>query len=233
MWRCLCFRWYLLSTCGQLESPVEHEKHSSTLIKIQIVLPVKIRCAHKVLAQGAIQFKFNVYIYHHNSRKELWKLEGHTWTSSTTTAAATAIVTTTKIKRWKNSERESERERKRFSVHIAHRRQWTNEHIHGKNLFISSIYVCFLLFFTIAFYLYAQIYYIILLLCFSPFETGVSLSGVAEKKKKCSSYFGFFHFIFLYQKRSLFMGEIVTCASFALENQRSTNREWDENTIHE
>lgn len=54
-----------------------------------------------------------------------------------------------------------------------------------KNLFVSSIFVPFC---TIAFsFIYiSQIYYIILVLCFSPFETGVSLSGRAEKNTKCA-----------------------------------------------
>lgn len=105
-----------------------------------------------------------------------------------------------------------------------------NEHIH-KNLFSSSIYVFFLLFFTIAFYLYAQIYNIILVLCFSPFETGVSLSGKAEKNLH-ALHSSFFIFSFITNNHCVY-GHWRLLPAFTLENRSRTkcdrtNRERDD-----
>lgn len=146
-----------------------------------------------------------------------------------------------KITRKKNTYTKKSRKREkknRLTMHSAHctgyKGNEQNEHIH-KNLFSSSIYVFFLLFFTIAFYLYAQIYYIILVLCFSPFETGVSLSGKAEKNLH-ALHSSFFIFSFITNNHCVYgvwtLKERLLPA-FTLENRSRTkcdrtNRERDD-----
>lgn len=172
---------------NNLKTVPVRQKRSNTLIKIQIVLPVKIRCAHKVLAQGAIRFRINVYIYHHNGRKELWKLEGHTWTSSTEERRK-------KITRKKNTYTKKSRKREkknRLTMHSAHctgyKGNEQNEHIH-KNLFSSSIYVFFAFLYNCFLFICSNLQYNISAL-FLTFWNWSQFVWQSRKESSCASFF--------------------------------------------